>query len=36
MAERQKNQIAQEKARKMKKEKSKGTLLSFRGREALA
>ena len=36
MAEKQKHQIAQENARKTKKAKSKGTLLSFRGREALA
>lgn len=36
IAEKQKNQIAQENARKVKKEKTKGTLLSFRGREALA
>lgn len=34
VAERQKNQIAQENARKTKK--PKGTLLAFRGREALA
>ncbi len=34
MADKQKNQIAQEKARKTKK--TKGTLLTFRGREALA
>ena len=36
MAEKQKNQIAQENARKTKKVKTKGTLLTFRGREALA
>ena len=36
MAEKQKHQIAQENARKTKKAKSKGTLLTFRGREALA
>lgn len=36
MAEKQKNQIAQENARKTKKQKTKGTLLTFRGREALA
>ena len=36
MAEKQKHQLAQESARKTKKEKSKGTLLAFRGREALA
>lgn len=36
MAEKQKHQIAQENARKTKRAKSKGTLLAFRGREALA
>lgn len=36
MAEKQKHQMAQENARKTKKAKSKGTLLTFRGREALA
>lgn len=36
MAEKQKHQITQENARKTKKAKSKGTLLTFRGREALA
>ncbi len=36
MAEKQKHQMAQENARKTKKEKSRGTLLPFRGREALA
>lgn len=36
MAEKQKNQIAQEKARKTKREKTKSNLLTFRGREALA
>ena len=36
MAERQKNQIAQEKAKGAKKEKTRGMLLSFRSREALA
>lgn len=36
IAEKQKNQIAQENARKTKKAKTKGTLLTFRGREALA
>ena len=35
MAERQKNQIAQENVRKAKK-KEKGTLIAFRGRQALA
>jgi len=35
MAEKQKHQIAQENAKKVKKTK-KGTLLAFRGREALA
>ena len=35
MAERQKNQIAQQNAKKVKKSK-KGTLIAFRGREALA
>ena len=36
MAERQKHQIAQEKAKAAKKEKTRGTLIAFRGREALA
>ncbi len=36
VAEKQKHQMAQENARKTKKAKSKGTLLTFRGREALA
>ena len=36
MAEKQKNQIAQENAKKAKKARSKGTLIAFRGREALA
>jgi len=36
VAERQKHQMAQESARKTKKSKTKGTLLTFRGREALA
>ena len=35
VAERQKNQIAQENIRKAKK-KEKGTLIAFRGRQALA
>ncbi len=36
MADRQKNQMAQENARKTKKAKTRGTLLPFHGREALA
>ena len=36
MADRQRHQIAQENARKTKKAKTRGTLLPFRGREALA
>ncbi len=36
VAERQKHQMEQESARKTKKAKTKGTLLTFRGREALA